>query len=47
MSISRITESTIEEAALAWMEGLGYAVKYGPEIAPGEITAGRAVEGAV
>jgi len=41
MSINRITESTIEEAALAWLESLGYAVKYGPEIAPGEISAER------
>jgi len=47
MTISRITESTIEQAALAWLESLGYAVKYGTEIAPGEITAGCAVEGAV
>ena len=47
MSVNRITESTTEEVALTWLEGLGYAVKYGTEIAPGEITAGRAVEGAV
>ena len=35
------TESVVEDAALAWLEGLGYAVKYGPEIAPGEISAER------
>ena len=29
------TESVVEEAALAWMEGLGYAVVHGPDISPG------------
>src|SRR3990170_2188203 len=47
MSINRITESTIEEAALAWLESLGYAVKYGPEIAQGEIAAERTDYGQV
>lgn len=27
-----ITECTAEDAALAWLESLGYAVKHGPEI---------------
>jgi type I restriction enzyme R subunit len=27
-------ESIVEEAALAWLESLGYAVLHGPEIAP-------------
>ena len=36
-----LTESVVEDAALAWLEGLGYAVKHGPEIAPGEIFAER------
>lgn len=31
------TESVVEEAALAWLECLGYAVKHEPEIAPGEL----------
>jgi len=35
------TESVVEEAALAWMEGLGYTVLHGPEIAVGEPTAER------
>ena len=35
------TESVVEDAALAWIESLGYAVKHGPEIAPGEILAER------
>jgi type I restriction enzyme R subunit len=33
--MTRFTESTVEEAALAWLEGLSYAVNDGPEIAPG------------
>jgi type I restriction enzyme, R subunit len=36
------TESVIEEAALAWLERLGWTVKDGPEIAPGELAAKRA-----
>ena len=36
MSESKFTESVVEDAALAWLESLGYAVKHGPEIAPGE-----------
>ena len=35
------TESVVEDAALAWLESLGYAIKHGPEIAPGEILAER------
>jgi Type I restriction enzyme R protein N terminus (HSDR_N) len=41
------TESVIEEAALAWLERLGWTVKYGPEIAPGELAAERADFGQV
>src|SRR3990172_11683700 len=47
MTTSRITESTIEEAALAWLESVGYTVKYGPEIVPGEIAAERTDYGQV
>jgi type I restriction enzyme R subunit len=36
-----IIESTVEEAALSWLEGLGYSIKYGPEVAPGELFAER------
>jgi type I restriction enzyme, R subunit len=36
------TDSVIEEAALAWLERLGWTVKDGPEIAPGELAAKRA-----
>jgi len=35
------TESEVESAALAWLESLGYTIKHGPEIAPGEPGAER------
>ena len=41
MSQRTFTESVVEDAALAWLEELGYAVNHGPEIAPGEIFAER------
>jgi type I restriction enzyme R subunit len=31
-----INESVVEQAALAWRESLGYAILFGPDIAPGE-----------
>src|SRR5215207_6315767 len=34
--MSNFTESVVEEAALAWLEALGYALAYGPEIGCGE-----------
>jgi hypothetical protein len=37
-----MTESEIEHVALAWFESLGWAVKYGPEIAPDVLFAERA-----
>ena len=42
--MSTFTESVVEEAALVWLELLGYAVLHGPDIAPGEPAAERAVE---
>jgi type I restriction enzyme, R subunit len=36
------TESIVEEAALSWLEELGYQIKNGPGIAPGESEAERA-----
>ena len=36
----RLTESDVEEAALAWLQGLGWRVAHGPDIAP--VTAGAA-----
>jgi type I restriction enzyme R subunit len=41
MSAGGFTESVVEDAALGWLEGLGYAVVHGPEIAPGEAGAER------
>src|SRR3989304_9464243 len=35
------TESVVEQAALAWLESLGWIIKHGPEIAPGEFSAER------
>ena len=35
------SESVIEQACLAWLEALGYAVLHGPEIASGEPGAER------
>ncbi|MCK6684713.1 MAG: HsdR family type I site-specific deoxyribonuclease [Thermoanaerobaculia bacterium] len=35
------TEAVIEEAALSWLSELGYAVRFGPSIAPGETDAER------
>src|SRR5713101_6206026 len=39
--MAQFTESVVEEAALAWLEALGYAVRHGPEIAAGEAYAER------
>jgi type I restriction enzyme R subunit len=39
--MSAFTESVVEDAALAWLEGLGYAVVSGPAIAAGEPVAER------
>jgi type I restriction enzyme R subunit len=36
-----MAESILEEATLGWLKGLGYAVKPGPEIAPGELFSER------
>ncbi len=39
--MSAFSASVVEEAVLAWLEALGYVVKYGPEVAPGELAAER------
>ncbi len=41
MTSGTFTESVVEQAALAWLESLGYAILAGPEIAPGEPQAER------
>jgi type I restriction enzyme R subunit len=38
---SKITESVLEEAALAWFEALDYEIANGPLVAPGELLALR------
>ena len=40
--MSRFTESVVEEAALGWLESLGWAVAHGPDIAPDTPGAERA-----
>ena len=39
--MSKLTEALVENAALSWLESLGWFVVHGPEIAPGEIGAGK------
>ena len=34
--MTTFTEAVVEEAALAWLESLGWRVTHGLEIAPGE-----------
>jgi type I restriction enzyme R subunit len=45
--VTRFAESTVEDAALAWLESLGYTIKHGLEIAPGELGAERTDYGQV
>jgi len=42
MSMPAFTESVVESAALAWLDGIGWTVKNGAEIAPGQLWAERA-----
>jgi len=41
MSLHTFTESIVEDAALAWLEALGYQVRHGPDIAFGQPDAER------
>lgn len=41
-----VTESVVEDAALAWLAGLGYAVFHGPDIAAGAGTSRTNCDGA-
>ncbi len=41
MSGRTFTESVVEEASLAWLEGLGYSILHGPDITFGEPAAER------
>jgi len=41
MSMPRFNEAVVEQTTLAWLEGLGYSVLHGPEIAAGQPAAER------
>ena len=45
--MTALTESTVEDAALAWLENLGWSVAHGPDIAPDTPGAERGDYGAV
>lgn len=45
MSGTSFTESDVEEAALAWLESIGWRVAHGPDIAPDMPAAERADSG--
>ena len=45
--VTRFTESTVEDAALEWLAGVGWSVAHGPDVAPGGPAAERADYGAV
>ena len=40
--MTSFTESEVEDVALKWLEGLGWSVKHGPDIAHGTPDAERA-----
>lgn len=42
-----VTESIVEQAAVAWLESLGWRIRHGLEIAPGEPGAERTGDGLV
>jgi type I restriction enzyme R subunit len=39
MPMSYFTEFVVEDAALAWLERLGYTVLHRPDISPNEVAA--------
>lgn len=45
--MTRFTESIVEDAALAWLEAVGWHVAHGPEIGPDMSAAERADYGEV
>jgi type I restriction enzyme R subunit len=45
--MAELTESEVEQTALAWLENLGYTAKHGLDIAPGELAAEREEYGQV
>ena len=47
MSVTGVTESVVEQAALAWLEGLDWRIAHGPGIAPDTLGAERVGYGEV
>ena len=45
--MSRFSESVVEDAALDWLKSLGWSIKHGLQIAPGELAAERSDFGQV
>ena len=45
--MTRFSESVVEEAALDWLDSLGWTVVHGPDIAPDTLAAERADYGQV
>ena len=45
--MTAITESTVEDAALAWLKSLGWNIDHGPNIAPDTLAAERSDYGEV
>ena len=45
--MTRITESEVEDAALGWLDSLGWSVAHGPDIAPDTVAAERVDYGQV
>ena len=39
--MTTLSESEVEEPAFEWLEGLGWALAHGPDIAPGTLDAER------
>jgi len=39
--MSGFSESVVEQAARAWLESVGWSIRNGADISPGEIGAGR------
>ena len=42
--MTTLTEADVEQAALDWLSGLGWAVAHGPDIAPDTPNAERSTE---
>ena len=45
--MTTLTEAVVEDAALAWLENLGWTIAHGPDIAPGAVDAERTDYGQV